>query len=218
MTRSEKKASEEHPPSPPEKQRFVGTTIDHKRCGVMESYDDDGNLIAKQTLDHGLFHGESLKYDKFNKITEKLTYHTGKLQGPAEFYKNGIPLLQTQFFEGKQEGEAIFYDEAGVVSARVQFTQGLKQGTMIAYDPLGRIRQVLNYVQDVLEGPMSSYYPNGCLMDAGNYVQGQKQGEFRSYYENGVIRQILVFDAGRMIYAPQLFDTNGYPTSHGVES
>ena len=103
------------------------------------------------------------------------------------------------------------------MSARVQFVQGLKQGTMISYDPLGRVRQIFNYAQDILEGPMMAYYPNGSLMESGNYVQGKKQGEFISYYENGIVRQILVFEEGRMLYPPQFFDVNGYALPRGVE-
>jgi antitoxin component YwqK of YwqJK toxin-antitoxin module len=196
--------------------RLVGKTIDHQFSGIIESYDDDKNLISEQTFDKGILHGESRKYDSFHKLTEKLTYQEGRPQGPAEFYKNGIPLLKTNFSEGKQEGEAIFYDEAGMVHARVQFVKGLKHGTLISYDQMGRVQQIMNYFQDLLEGPTTTYFPSGSLMDAGNYVQGQKQGEFVSYYENGIVRQILVFDEGRQLYPPQLYDMNGYPTSTGI--
>lgn len=213
---TDKIKKEEKDPPIVDNKRFVGKIIDHQLCGIMEYYDDDKNLIAQLTFDKGIPHGEALKYDQFHRLTEKLTYKAGKLDGPAEFYQNGTPTLQTNFSEGKQDGEAIFYDEAGLIHARVQFAQGLKNGSMISYDQFGRIQRIMHYVQDLLEGPMANYYPNGSLIDAGNYVQGKKQGEFISYYENGIIRQILVFDEGRQLYAPQLFDMNGYPTSTGI--
>jgi antitoxin component YwqK of YwqJK toxin-antitoxin module len=215
---TDEQTKEELTPPIVDNKRFVGETIDHQFCGVIEFYDDEKNLIAEQTFDKGVLHGESRKYDRFHKLTEKLTYHEGHLQGPAEFYKNDTPTMKANFSEGKQDGETILYDEAGMVQSRIQFAHGLRQGTLISYDPLGRVQQIQNYVQDLLEGPMTTYFPSGSLMEAGEYVQGKKQGEFISYYENGVVQQILVFDRGRQLYPPQLFDINGYPRLSGIAS
>ena len=108
MTNPEQEETEEKPSPISEKQKFIGQTIDNQLCGVMEFYDDEENLIANQTFDKGLLQGESFKYDQFHKITEKLTYQAGKLEGPAEFYNNGTPLLQTHFSEGKQKNSKSF--------------------------------------------------------------------------------------------------------------
>ncbi|MBP9692066.1 MAG: toxin-antitoxin system YwqK family antitoxin, partial [Alphaproteobacteria bacterium] len=161
--------------------------------------------------------GESLSYDEKQNLKEKITFHEGLSHGPAEFYKNGQPLMFTQFYKGKQHGETVFFDEAGMVTGRVQYEMGEKHGQSIAYDRMGRIQRIDNYQMGLLEGPSLAYYPNGSLLESGMYIQGLREGEFRSYYENGVVRQILTFDRGRLVRKPQLFDAQGFPTSLGIE-
>lgn len=212
-----KDTPEEQDPPLIEKKRFLGQIIDNKYTGVMEYYDDDKNLVAQEAFDKGVLHGESRKYDLFHHLKEKITYKEGELHGPAEFYKNGIPLMHTNYAEGKQQGETTLYDEAGMVRSRIQYAQGLRHGTSMSYDSLGRVQQVLHYTQDLLDGPLLAYYPSGSLMESGNYEHGKRQGEFKSYHENGVVQKILIFEKGRQMYPPQFFDINGYPLVTGIE-
>jgi antitoxin component YwqK of YwqJK toxin-antitoxin module len=204
------------PPISGEK-RFVGQKIDHKMEGVLEHYDENGMLLASQSFEKGVLHGESLRYDTKQRLKEKITFHEGVPHGPAEFYKEGRPLMLTHFQRGKHQGETVHFDETGMIRGRIQYEEGKKYGQSITYDTLGRVKRIVHYQNDLLEGPSLTYYPNGSPLETGMYIQGLREGEFRSFYENGAVRQILTFEKGRLIRKPQFFDAQGTPTSRGIE-
>lgn len=201
----------------PSASRFLGDMVNNKMNGVLEKYDENKNLTSSSRYQNGVLHGESRTYDSAQNLKQKMTYSEGAPNGPAEFYKNGIPMMHTNFSNGNQHGEATLYDEAGMIRARIQYNQGKKHGTSISYDTQGRVQRVLHYHNGNLDGPHLSYYPSGAILESGNYVQGRKEGEFKTYYEDGALKKILVYDGGRLVRAPLLFDKEGAPMPAGIQ-
>lgn len=197
----------------PRNQRFVGQKKGAQLWGVWEHYHPNGQLLSSQPLEEGRLHGEVRTYDAAGHLKNKIVYQRGIPHGPAEFYNNGLPLIQTYFHEGKQHGETTLFNEMGLVREQTQYQWGVKQGKSVVYDPFGEISRIIYYHNGLLEGPMAAYYSSGSLCEEGTYIQGKRHGQFISYHENGAVRQVLVFEGGQLVRSPQFYTHRGRSVS-----
>ncbi len=127
----------------------------------------------------------------------------------CQYFDDGKLASQTEYAEGRREGEAFFYSREGICVRKATYTHGVLDGKQYYYYPDGVLRAVVDYKNGELDGEYRHYYPNGKIMrqiscQAGKRhgldtlweQDGQKQGKERFIfrYEHGVLTEELLAD------------------------
>lgn len=167
-----------------------------------------GKLLKVMTLKNGVPHGEMLIYDDSETVSHKLYFEEGVLNGPAEFYVDGKPMMITEFRNGQQAGETTVYTN-GKKSTVMHYKDGMIDGPFMSFDEQGNLIREVVYVAGKMEGECSVYYPDGTLMEHSTYKNGQLDGEVQKYYPSGVVREISTFENGEPIGYIDVYDMNG---------
>lgn len=119
--------------------------------GQMETY-VNGRCIARQTMVDGVPAGPSLSYDEAGHLTSCLNMFDGQIQGPAEFFHQGLRVRKSHYKAGLLDGESTDFDA---------------QGSVV---------QTCAYRANLLHGPMRRYWPDGELMEEVIYREGKPVG------------------------------------------
>ena len=109
----------------------------------------------------GLLQGIGIKYLENGKVSEKVFYVDGKVEGPAHIYLENGNYYKYNYEKNKLEGQAYLYD-----------TQH-------------RLLETATYGNNVLEGAYIKYYLSGAVKSEMTYRRGKIEGYARYYDEKG---------------------------------
>ncbi len=94
------------------------------RQGAALKVAENGSVSEKMFFLDDMLEGEYTKYN-YTHIKEKAYYVKNQLEGERKiFYVNGKPLEEGTFKDGKREGIAKWYDEAGKITIEKEYHNG----------------------------------------------------------------------------------------------
>ena len=136
-------------------------------------------------------------------VTEEAAMKDGVLEGETVIYAAGRVRARLHFHNGKQQGEAIFYDPAGHVQTRTQYLDGKQQGEAQHFSPSGVLMRKAAYDRGLLHGHAIDYYPSGKPREVSTYKEDVLDGEAIRLDEDGKVVERLYYEKGRLRPKPQ---------------
>lgn len=95
-----------------------------KREGQAVELDDRGQLLERFTYHNDLLHGPYTKYNR-TRIKEESNYKNGKLNGELKkYYDNGKVIEESFYKNGKLDGVSRWYDQQGNMTIEYTYKDG----------------------------------------------------------------------------------------------
>ena len=116
-----------------------------------------------------------------------------KEHGKQEKYHNGKFRSNSNYRNGKKDGEQILYFKDGRIQTKEYYTDGLASGVWEEYYENGKLKskgeQCGGESHVCKTGVWEEYYENGSIKSKITYFNGEQRGPFELYWENGNIMQ-----------------------------
>jgi len=154
-----------------------GKTKNGKRHGMWKFYDERGKLISTTNYAKG----SVLQKQKSQKIEKSLVYHNNGRLKEEGFTKNG-----------KKNGAWKSYTSKGKLIKSVIYANG----EIIRVDAL----EGINGSQKIDEKANVTYHDNGRIKTIGKLKKNKKHGEWREYDERGAVVNIVIYNAGEILF------------------
>lgn len=145
---------------------------------------------------------------------------------------NGNIVYQGFFNNNVPEGEFIYFDSTGRVTAKVIFSEkgtkayttmfkrnqkvseGLfinekKDGEWKYFNADSIVIAEENYVKGVPHGKWKTYYANGALLEEITYVNGKKEGSWMQYFYDGPVKTKATYHNDKLEGLATFFHPNG---------
>lgn len=163
---------------------------DNKLNGQMIRYDDEGEIISRETYSGGMLQGEAHYYQYRNgqKLKADCTYKNSLLHGPrTAYYEDGTLKSEENYRHGKLNGTRSSYYNNGKLEIRENYLDGKLSGERTVYFPSGELWYKENYKAGRLEGERVGYFTSGVKRLEEFYVDGMLEGKRKIYSETGEI-------------------------------
>ena len=161
---------------------------DNKLNGEMVRYNEEGEMISRETFSGGMLQGEAhyYQYRRGQKLKADCTYKNSLLHGPRlVYYEDGTLKLEENYRHGKLSGQRSSYYENGKLESRENFLDGKLSGERTVYFPTGGLWYKENYKAGRLEGERFGYFTNDKLRLEEFYVDGMLEGHRKIYSQEG---------------------------------
>jgi antitoxin component YwqK of YwqJK toxin-antitoxin module len=135
-------------------------------------------------------------------VTEEATMKNGVLDGETLIYSAGRLRARLQFRHGKQNGEALFYNDAGRVSTKANYLNDKLHGESQYFNPSGGLVRKAAYREGQLHGHTIDYYPTGKPREVSTYQANVLHGELVRLAVDGKIVERLYYERGRPRRSP----------------
>jgi antitoxin component YwqK of YwqJK toxin-antitoxin module len=130
-------------------------------------------------------------------VTDVATMKDGVLEGETLVYSGGKVMARLQFSGGKQNGPAVFYDDAGQVLIKALYQNGKLHGDSLYFGPAGNLVRKSAFVVGQLEGYTVDYYPSGRPREVTSYKNNVRDGEAVQLTEDGKVTDRQHYREGR---------------------
>ncbi|NME68418.1 toxin-antitoxin system YwqK family antitoxin [Flammeovirga aprica] len=173
---------------PTGEKKSVSQMSGEKKNGLTEVFDIEGNLVQKGTYKEGVIDGIFYTYFPASNTVKK----------------------QSQFIEGKLEGESKEFYETGKIKEIIPFENNKEHGLRKAYYPSGVLMAEEKLIEGKVTGNYKNYYENGQLKAEMITAMGKdRKGVFREFSEEGVLLKEGHMQQGKMHGTTQLFYEDG---------
>jgi antitoxin component YwqK of YwqJK toxin-antitoxin module len=170
---------------------------DGKPHGEVLSYDPAGALLLRAHAVEGVLQGPATTFNADRSIAHTSNFKDGKLAGEMQVFVAGKVKAKLPYKEGLLEGEAVFFDEIGLVSSRALYKGGLLDGESSWFDASGQVLKRAIYRQGKLHGPVADFFPNGQPREVTHYANDLLDGERATYHDNGKLIERVHYKDGR---------------------
>ncbi len=152
--------------------------------GVMEgewhSYSPEGWLDSEGEYRNGLQADIWVYYDKYRKVTKKLTMKNGMIDGPCWIYNQGRltgeGIMNGLAHDPKKNGNWKAYYRNGRLKYEGVFAMGQKTGRFTEFYSIGTIKGTGDYSNNKRNGNWVFYLKDGVTIDtvkSGQYINGK---------------------------------------------
>ncbi|MDN2696851.1 toxin-antitoxin system YwqK family antitoxin [Janthinobacterium sp. SUN073] len=147
--------------------------------GPFESFDEDGNLIARQTLRNGKLEGEIITFFPDGKVASRAQAGDGMLNGLCtEYYPDGSVRSTVTRVNDKATGDAIEYHPNGKLASKLTYGDDGKRRSARSFNEQGvLILEEAWDPQERLQGTIRAWHDDGSVKSECQYVAGKAQGE-----------------------------------------
>jgi antitoxin component YwqK of YwqJK toxin-antitoxin module len=137
--------------------------------------DSDGEITDVATLRNGVLEGETLVYS-IGRLAARMQFHEGKLNGPAIYYDDaGQVQIKAQYRDGKLHGDSLYFGANGELTRKSAFERGLLHGYTVDYYLSGKPREVTSYKNNIKEGEWLRLNEDGKVLERLYYHLGKPQ-------------------------------------------
>ena len=170
--------------------RYEGQFKNDKCRGTFRYYDEQGNLKATNEFDRSGERALNKTYAANGRLIATGYYLNQKKDGEWRYYD--ATTGQLRLVEDNKNGQVhgwsrLYNPNNGVLAEETQFVEGRPEGQCRKYSDTGVLIMECHYHNGVLDGPTKSYYPSTALKEEGQYAMGQKTGVWKTYNEDGDI-------------------------------
>jgi TonB family protein len=171
--------------------------------GPYGQYDEiSGKVRKKGKYKEGKIDGEWESYDENGKPIQKVTFVTGKRDGPCTFHSSDLMVITGQYEKDKCERKwNMFYEGSSKLAGEIDYLNDF--GKVVYYDTsTGAIRTVGGYRGRLRHGDYKRYYIGTAkVKDAFTYQNGLAEGSDIEYDSLGNITKETRYLHGRR-YGP----------------
>jgi|TARA_B110000116_G_C16526246_1_gene442243 antitoxin component YwqK of YwqJK toxin-antitoxin module len=144
--------------------------------GLYESFHLNTQLKTKGNFINEKEEGLQDKYFVNGQLQEKRNIENGELVLHQTFDKEGNPLKDLIFNNGKKTGVEFTFHDNGQLESKSNYKDGERDGLWEWFYENGQLQFKENYKDGRQDGPFESYYENGQLDERGNYKDGKEDG------------------------------------------
>jgi antitoxin component YwqK of YwqJK toxin-antitoxin module len=170
--------------------------------GPIKTYDNNGNLKIDCFVQNSRLHGLCKMYHENGQVWARASFFEGKPDGEMVFYKEDGSLLFQGFSErGVFRGAAKEYDsEKGYLSKKIEYSNDGKTSMITVFDDIGNPLHEVPIKDGVTHGRVKLYYSgsNSVQMEV-EYENGSINGMMTEYFENGNKKSEVEFKKGEPI-------------------
>ncbi|MBA3602834.1 MAG: toxin-antitoxin system YwqK family antitoxin, partial [Parachlamydiaceae bacterium] len=215
--------------------------INGKLDGVQKSYYPSGLTKAVMGYSEGVLNGKKILWDGDGEISEESSFCKGHLEGKyfvrnssgketVYHYKNGlleglhqiyypthqffgkIKAYEANYSEGKLDGEAVEYNEAGTKIASAFYSKGQKEGITALYSPNGCLHITAEFKNNRQTGPAYEYSRTGKILKEAYFTDDLHNGPEKIYFDNGKLAALNSFKEGKFHGLCQTWNREGILT------
>ena len=175
----------------------------NKLHGLFIRYDDNGQVLSKETYDQGILKGpaEYFSYAGRNVLHTLCSYSSALLDGPFTLtQKDGKIREQSTYAKGRLNGTRKTYYASGTLEAEEMYIEGKLQGTRKIFFPSGELWYEENYKNGRLEGDRTEYFPSGKIRLSEMYADGMRNGACTTYDEDGNVLSSEEYHWGNIVH------------------
>lgn len=168
--------------------RYEGCFKNDKCKGTFRYYDEQGKLKATNEFDKSGEKALNKTYAPNGRVIATGYYVNQKKDGEWKYYDatSGQLSLVEDNKDGKVDGWSRLYNpNNGKLAEETQFVNGKPQGQCKKYSDTGVLIMECQYRNGLLDGPTKTYYSSQALKEEGQYTKGKKSGIWKTYNEDG---------------------------------
>ena len=168
--------------------RYEGKFKNDKCKGTFRYYDEQGKLKATNEFDKSGEKALNKTYAPNGRVVATGYYQNQKKEGEWKYYdaSSGQLLMVEDNKDGKVDGwSRLFNPNNGKLAEETQFVNGKPQGQCKKYSDTGVLIMECQYRNGLLDGPAKTYYSSQALKEEGQYTKGEKTGVWKTYNEDG---------------------------------
>lgn len=98
-----------------------------------------------------------------------------------------------------QNGISRSYYPDGSIRSEISYVNDVLDGAAVEYYPNGNLKSFKEFSNGILHGKVIFYYPDGLIEREYDVKNGVKDGTERIYYSNGSLKEITVYESGKLI-------------------
>ncbi len=177
--------------------------LHNKLHGLLVCYDDDGNILSKETYDQGILKGpaEYYSYTRQDVLKTTCTYKNALLEGEWTLtQQNGTVREHTCYAKGRQHGKHTTFYANGLPELEETFEDGKLTGERKLFFPTAQLWYTETYVNDRLDGDRTEFFPNGKTRLTEFYCDGMLNGQRNIYSESGELIACEEYHWGNIIH------------------
>lgn len=164
----------------------------------------DLNENAAQTW---IFDGECLAYNENGRLSARIMYSKGELEGTSEYYHpNGKPKKNAPYKKNQIDGTVTKFYPNGNTMETVHYRQGQKHGNAERFWESGEVAAVEQWQNGKLAKGRYTDEQKNSIAEV-NYGNG-----FRAHFNQGRLDQLQEYTNGELLGLIQEFDANGILT------
>ncbi|MDN2672019.1 toxin-antitoxin system YwqK family antitoxin [Janthinobacterium sp. SUN026] len=147
--------------------------------GPFEAFDEDGNLVARQTLRNGKLDGEIITFFPDGKVASRAQAGDGMLNGLCtEYYPDGSVRSTVTRVNDKATGDALEYHPNGKLASKLTYGDDGKRRSARSFNEQGvLILEEAWDPQERLQGTIRAWHDDGSVKSECLYVAGKAQGK-----------------------------------------
>ena len=168
--------------------RYEGRFKNDKCKGVFKYYDEQGKLKATNEFDKSGEKALNKTSAPNGRVIATGYYVNQKKEGEWKYYDgtSGQLRLLEDNKDGKVHGWSRLYNpDNGKLAEETQYVNGKPEGQCRKFSNTGVLLMECQYRNGLLDGPAKTYYPSTALKEEGQYAKGQKVGMWKTYNEDG---------------------------------
>ncbi|MBB3697601.1 hypothetical protein KMW28_05405 [Flammeovirga yaeyamensis] len=169
------------------------------RNGVTKVYDQEGNLKQKGTYKEGKIDGKYYTYfPKSTTVQKESDFVDGKLEGESkEFYTSGVLKQVIPFENNIEHGLRLEYYESGQLMSENRIVKGRTTGNYKNYYEDGQLKsEMITALGKEQKGVFREFSEKGILLKEGHMQQGKMHGITKGFYDDGALKQVFNYQKG----------------------
>lgn len=179
--------------------------------GTVESY-----TYYKNEQKQEVKHGDYKKISKDGKPLEEGNYDEGKRDGVWKFYYPTGDLREMSTYKSNmRDGAYEFYNNKKALQKKGQYVKNRMVGAWTFYYPSGKLKDEKNYMENKENGEAKEYFETGNLKSSGVYKNGLKDSVWYDYNSVGKKQSVFLYSAGALL---NTVDLSKITFQHGYES
>jgi len=166
-------------------------------CGdktIVSKYETGEKQEEYQYTGDSLKHGFYKRYSQGGILMEESNYIEGKLNGERILYTNkGIKEISEIYKNDVLNGPFKEFHENGKLKFLGEYKDNVLSGIVTVFYPSGKVKEEVLFADNVEEGPFKEFHENGNLKWEGTYRNGENEfGLLKEYNKDGeLIRKMM---------------------------
>ncbi len=180
--------------------------------GPVKEFSENGKVKTEAVYQNNKLHGLLIRYDDNGQVLSKETYDQGVLKGTAEYFSYARhTTLHTlcNYFNTLLDGPFTLSQADGKVREQSTYSKGRLNGPRKTYYASGKPEAEEMYIEGKLQGVRKIFFPSGELWYEENYKNGRLEGDRREYFPNGQIRLTEMYGDGMLNGQRNMYDETG---------
>lgn len=180
--------------------------------GPVKEFSENGKLKTEATYQNNKLHGLLIRYDDNGQLLSKETYDQGILRGPAEYFsyaQNTVLHTVCSYMNALLDGQFVLTQQDGIVRECATYAKGRLNGPRHTYYASSVLESEENFVDGKLQGIRKLFFPTGELWYQENYANGRLEGDRTEYFANGKIRLAEMYSDGMLNGTRNTYDETG---------